>query len=82
MRVRWHAARGDFSAAGYFPGMALRPDDPRLLLVAPAFEFHSTSETLLRYYAPSIEVDRFGLGIEWQREIAVMYRLRGAQAAR
>jgi hypothetical protein len=82
MRVRWHAERGDFARGGYFPGVAVRPEAPRLLLVAPAFEFHSTSETLLRYYAPDIEVDRIGLGIEWQREIAVMYRLRGAQAAR
>jgi hypothetical protein len=82
MRVKWHNDRGDFTQCGYFPRTPLRRDPPRLLLVAPALEFHSTSETLLRFYAPEIEVERFGLGVEWQSEIAVMFRLRGSQTPR
>ena len=82
VRVRWHNDHGDFARQGFFPNVPLRPDPPRLLLVAPALEFHSTSETLLRYYSPEIEVERVGLGVKWQSEIAVMFRLRGAQPPR
>ena len=78
MRVRWHAERGDFARLGYFPGKAVLPVAPRLLLVAPAFEFHSTTETLLRYFDTAIEVERVGLGLEWQRDFSVAFRLRGA----
>ncbi len=81
MRVAWHAARGEFGAKGYFPGIELRTEAPRLLLVAPAMEFHPTTETILRYFAPSIEVARVGVNADWRRELRVMLRLRGAQTA-
>ena len=79
MRVACHAARGDFTRLGYFPGIALRAGSPRLLLVAPAIEFHSTTEALLRFYSPEIEVERVGVGIKWQRRLQVACRLRGAE---
>ena len=80
LRVRWHLERGEFQARGYFPGVALRPDPPRLLLIAPALEFHPTTETILRYLPPDIEVERIGLGVEWRKEIQVVFRARGAQS--
>jgi hypothetical protein len=79
MRVACHAARGDFTRLGYFPGIALRAGSPRLLLVAPAIEFHSTTEALLRFYSPEIDVERVGVGIKWQRRLQVACRLRGAE---
>lgn len=79
MRVKWHLDRGDFSAAGYFPGIALRPEAPRLLLIAPALEFHPSSEAILRFFAPEIEVERIGLAVGWRTRLDVMFRLRGAQ---
>jgi len=36
LRVKWHLDRGEFASKGYFPGVELRPDPPRLLLIAPA----------------------------------------------
>jgi hypothetical protein len=79
MRVRWHQLQGDFSRMGYFPGVALADQPPKLLLVAPAFEFHPSSETLLRYFTSAIEVERIGLGVEWQRGGArVLFRLQGS----
>jgi hypothetical protein len=78
MRVRWHAQRGDFARLGFFPGRAPRADPPRLLLVAPAMEFHSTTETMLRFYDPAIEVERVGIGMDWRTEIRVAFRLRGS----
>ncbi|MBZ5595198.1 MAG: hypothetical protein LAP39_23380 [Acidobacteriia bacterium] len=79
MRVNWHLERDEFGSHGYFPGMALRKEPPRLLLVAPALEFHPSTEGILSYFAPSIEVERIGLGIGWRRGLNVMFRLRGAE---
>lgn len=79
MRVHWHLTRGEFALRRYFPGVALRTDPPRLLLVAPALEFHPTTETLLRYFSPSVEVERVGLGVQWRRELQVVFRARGAR---
>jgi hypothetical protein len=80
MRVRWHAERGDFSRQGYFPGIALGREWPRILLVAPSLEFHPQTETVLKYFAPEIEVERIGLAVEWREKVRVMFRVRGAQA--
>lgn len=80
MRVRWHLERGEFERFGYFPGIELRRQPPRLLLIAPALEFHPTTEIILRYFRPEIEVERIGLGVEWRKEIQIVFRARGAQA--
>jgi hypothetical protein len=74
MRVNWHRARGDFDRAGYFPGIALRPQPPRLLLVAPAVQFHPANETILRLFSRDVAVERVGLGLEWRRELQVVLR--------
>ena len=82
MRVKWHLDRGEFQAAGYFPGVALRPDPPRLLLVSPCLEFHPTTETILGYFSPDIDVRRFGLALEWRKGLQAMFRLSGAERPR
>jgi hypothetical protein len=79
IRVEWHARRGEFSQNGYFPGIAVREEAPRLLLVAPALQFHPTTETILRFFAPGIEVERIGVGLEWRREFRPVSRLHGAE---
>jgi hypothetical protein len=79
VRVKWHLDRGEFGARGYFPGIEIRADAPRLLLVSPSLEFHPTTETILSYFAPGIEVERIGLAVEWRRGLQVVFRLRGAE---
>jgi hypothetical protein len=74
MRVKWHLERGEFAGAGYFPGVELRGDPPRLLLVAPALDFHPSNETVLRFLSREVEVERIGVGIEWRQELRVMFR--------
>ncbi len=74
MRVKWHLERGEFSGRGYFPGLELRTDPPRLLLVAPALDFHPSNETVLRFFSREVEVERIGVGIEWRQELRVMFR--------
>ena len=82
IRVKWHLDRQEFRLHGYFPGIAVRPDPPRLLLVAPSLEFHPTTEALLSYFSPTIEVERIGLAVEWRKGLEVMFRLRGAERPR
>jgi hypothetical protein len=79
VRVKWHLDRGDFGRHGYFPGIALSAESPRLLLVSPSLEFHPSTETILGFFAPGLEVMRIGLGVEWRKELQVMFRLSGAQ---
>ncbi len=79
LRVRKHLMAGDFERLGYFAGIPLRRVSPRILLVAPALEFHSTSEAILGYLSPEIEITRIGLAASWRRELQVMFRLRGAE---
>jgi hypothetical protein len=79
LRVRQHLAAGDFERLGYFPGIAIRREAPRVLLVAPALEFHSTTETVIGSLSPEIEFVRIGLAADWRRELRVMFRLRGAE---
>jgi hypothetical protein len=78
MRVNWHHERGEFERGGYFPGIALVNQTPRLLMVAPALEFHPTTETILQYFSPVINVERFGVGVEWQRRLKVVFRAFGS----
>jgi hypothetical protein len=78
VRVKWHLDRGEFTSQGYFPGLALQLEPPRLLLVSPSLEFHPTTESILSYLSPSIEVERVGLGMEWRKDLQVMFRLIGA----
>jgi hypothetical protein len=78
IRVKWHLDRGEFSEFGYFPGIALTREPPRLILVSPALEFHPTSETILRFFSPTVDVERVGVGLEWRRRLEIMFRLRGA----
>lgn len=80
LRVRWHHGRGDFARHGYFPALNLHPSPPRLVFIAPALQFHPTTETILRYFSPLVEVTRIGLAVEWQQDLRVMLRLEGARA--
>ena len=74
IRVKWHLDRREFSAHGYFPGIELLNQPPRLLLVSPALDFHPSNECLLRYFAPHIDVERIGVGLEWRKELKVAFR--------
>ena len=81
IRVKWHLDRGEFPAAGYFPGVELRRKPPRLLLVSPSLEFHPSTESVLAFFAPEIDVERIGLGMDWRRKVQVVFRLDGAERA-
>ena len=79
LRVRKHLFAGDFERLGYFRGVVLRREPPRILLVAPALEFHSTSENIIEALHPDIAITRVGLATTWRRELQIMFRLQGAE---
>ena len=81
IRVNWHALRGEFSPLGYFPGIGLRRESPRLMLIAPALEFHPTTETILRFFSSQVQVERLGVALEWRHRVQILFRLSGADHA-
>jgi hypothetical protein len=74
LRVKWLAERRQFHERGYFPGLELLPQAPRLFLVSPAFRFHSSTDLMLRYLDPSIEIIKVGLNAQWREQIQVLFR--------
>lgn len=81
LRVDWHNRQGDFARQGYFTGVGLSAERPRLTLIAPALQFHPTTETVLRCLAAEVEVERVGVAVEWQQqEVRILFRLQGAQS--
>jgi hypothetical protein len=76
MRVKWHLDRGEFSGRGYFPGSGLSNVAPRLILLAPSIEYHPSNETILKYFSTEVPVERVGVGLEWRKELRVMFRFQ------
>jgi hypothetical protein len=79
MRVKWRLDRDEFSANGYFPGIVLRKQSPRMLLVSAALEFHPTTEAILQFLSGAVEIERIGVGANWRQQLQVMFRLQGAE---
>jgi len=73
-RVRACAQHAELLNFGYFPERLLRREPPELLLVAPAFQFHPTTETILRYFAPAVRVTCVGINEDWRRGLQVVFR--------
>jgi len=73
--VKWHLDRDEFPKAGYFPGVNLRREPPRMMFIAPALDFHPSNEAVLRYFSPDVEVERIGVSAEWRRELKIMFRM-------
>jgi hypothetical protein len=79
MRVKWHLERGEFSGRGYFPQLSLGKGPPRLLLVATALDYHPSNETVLGYFSGDVQVERLGIGVEWRKELRVMFRVTSSR---
>jgi hypothetical protein len=77
IRIRKHLTQGDLQRYGYFPGIVLQPAPPIVYLIAPALRFHSSTDALLRYVNPEMEVVRVGLAENWRRELRVVMRQQG-----
>jgi len=73
-RIRRHQTQGDLARNGYFPGLELQSAPPLVYLVSPALRFHPSTDTLLHFLSPEIEVIRVGLAENWRKGLRVMMR--------
>jgi hypothetical protein len=85
VRVRWHhmhsadsTGLGEFQRHGYFTGLRLSPDAPRLYLVAPALRVHPATETVLRYLSPRVEWELVALDERWRGQVRIVWRKRSS----
>jgi hypothetical protein len=74
LRVRFHHGQNDFTRYGYFPEVPLNAKPPLLFLVAPGFRFHPSTDIVLRYLSPEIEIARIALAENWRRALRVVFR--------
>jgi hypothetical protein len=74
LRVRKHLENGDLARYGYFAGVELQQVPPLVYLVAPALRFHPSTDALLRFLSPELEVVRVGLAESWRRGLRVVMR--------
>ncbi len=89
LRVRWHHTQtidpatglGALQQHGYFAGVRLSPEAPRLYLVAPSLRIHPATETVLRYLKPEVEWTLLGLNEKWRDGMKVITRVRALRAA-
>jgi hypothetical protein len=84
VRVRWHHLQNpdqmtglwEFQRHGYFGGMYLSPEAPRLYLVAPALRVHPATEVVLRHLSPRVEWILVALDERWRAKVKVVWRKR------
>jgi len=94
VRVRWHHMQlpvysgqnattglGEFQRHGYFPGVRLSPDPPRLFLVAPSLRVHPATEVVLKHLKPEVEWTLAALDERWRREVKVVWRKHSRERA-
>ena len=74
LRVRRQLHSGEIARYGYFPGVELQQSSPLVYLVAPALRFHPTTDTLLNYLSPELEIVRVGLAESWRGGLRVVMR--------
>ena len=74
LRVKKHLERGEISRYGYFPAVELQQTPPLAYLVAPALRFHPSTDELLKFLSPELEIARVGLAESWRRGLRVVMR--------
>ncbi len=91
VRVRWHhlkgesgvlrtAGVGELQRAGYFSGVGLSQESPKLYLVAPALRVHPSTETVLRYLSPRVDWELVALDERWRKKAKVVWRKRSTDS--
>jgi hypothetical protein len=87
VRVRWHHQQnsdagselGEFQRHGYFSGVRLAEDAPRLYLVAPALRVHPATEVVLCYLSPRVDWVLVAIDERWRQKIKVIWRKRSGE---
>jgi hypothetical protein len=69
---------GEFERQGYFPGLELSTQTPRLLLIAPALRIHPANATVLRYLSTQVDWELIAVSEHWRRELKIVFRKRSS----
>jgi hypothetical protein len=75
-RVIQHNENGDFERRGYFSEIRLSRRHPRIYLVSPVFSFHDTTELMLRYLEPDLEVWKISVNEDWRSGVKILRRIQ------
>jgi hypothetical protein len=75
-RVIQHNSNGDFERRGYFSEVRLNRRPPKIYLVAPVFSFHDSTEVLLQYLEPDLEVWKISVNEDWRCGVRVLRRIQ------
>ncbi len=75
-RVLQHNNNGDFERRGYFSEIRLNRQRPRIYLISPVFSFHDSTELLLRYMEPDLEVWKISINEDWRCGVKILRRMR------
>lgn len=81
-RVIRHNLSGDFGKRGYFSEVRLNRQRPRIYLVSPVFSFHDTTESILDFVSPGIEVWKIALNTDWRCGVKILCRTCVRQGGR
>jgi hypothetical protein len=73
-RVIQHNVCGDFERRGYFSGIQLNRRPPRIYMVAPIFSFHDSTERVLRFLDPGLEVWKIAINHDWRSGVKILRR--------
>lgn len=82
-RVVQHNKNGDFERRGYFSEVRLNRRNPKIYLVSPIFSFHDSTELLLRYLDPELDIWKVSINNEWRCGVRILRRIhyRGKEQA-
>lgn len=74
-RVIQHNKNGDFERRGYFSEIHLNRRSPKIFLVSPIFSFHDSTESLLRYLKPDLNIWKISINNNWRCGVKIMRRI-------
>jgi hypothetical protein len=75
-RVIRHNANGDFRRRGYFSEMNLNRRNPKIYLISPIFSFHNSTESMIRYLDPGMEIWKISINEDWRCGVKILRRIR------
>jgi hypothetical protein len=78
-RVRALHRDGALQRQGYFPGIELAPDDPLLVLVAPALHIHPANESVLDHLSTAVPWQIVAVDERWREGCRVLFRKRASR---
>jgi len=69
-----HNKNGDFKRRGYFSEVRLNRQRPRIYLISPIFSFHDSTELLLRYLDPDLDIWKVSINNDWRCGVRILRR--------